>query len=582
MTETIQVHVSIATAAVGLLLWLVGLVVLARRGRRELRTVVTLRALHGVQFFCHSAIWATWALSVPLVARELPLIGCQIVFAYLFDLCMSWTRRRPWVLGFGPIPIVLSTNLFLWFKDDLFGWQLGLIAVVFLSREFLRWERPAGSGRSTHIFNPSAAGLLLASIGLILTQSTGRTWGEEIATTPGIAPHMFDVIFLTGVVLQSFFSVTLMTLTAGISFWVLGTLYFAATGNYFFLHTTIPIAVFLGMTLLLTDPATSPNSRFGKAFFGFGYALGVMGLFVVLGKLGVPQFYDTLIPVPFLNLLVPLVDRHASGLAPYGPMRRAFGAVVDRMGTALDARLPKMRRSPRALNLVHVGIWIVVYLFMRPGLVDHPGARAEQWRAPCAQGQAAACGHLIEVLRVHCELQEGPACQELAEYFGDERRIDFDAGASKTYRRLACKAGQATSCEAPKGVSIDRSRGPACDGGDAQACADSAGQLLTGQLGKVDVAGAIAAYGKACDGGVALACANLGLFALQGHGMPVDKPQGFALHLKACGLGLGVACGRVASLYEHGEGVTADPEQALVYFRKACDLGDRGACRRVP
>ncbi len=59
-------------------------------------------------------------------------------------------------LGFGPLPIVFSTNLFLWFRDDWFYLQFLLVAAGFLGKEFVRWER---EGKSVHIFNPSAFSL---------------------------------------------------------------------------------------------------------------------------------------------------------------------------------------------------------------------------------------------------------------------------------------------------------------------------------------------------------------------------------------------------------------------------------------
>ena len=42
---------------------------------------------------------------------------------------VCWSRRDKWVLGFGPFPIVLSTNLFLWFRDDWFYLQFALVAL---------------------------------------------------------------------------------------------------------------------------------------------------------------------------------------------------------------------------------------------------------------------------------------------------------------------------------------------------------------------------------------------------------------------------------------------------------------------
>ena len=53
------------------------------------------------------------------------------------------------MLGFGPFPILFSTNLFLWFRDDWFYLQFLMIGVGFLGKEFVRWQR---DGRSWALF----------------------------------------------------------------------------------------------------------------------------------------------------------------------------------------------------------------------------------------------------------------------------------------------------------------------------------------------------------------------------------------------------------------------------------------------
>ena len=83
--------------------------------------------------------------------------------------CCRGRGAQPFGVGFGPFPIVFSTNLFLWFKDDWFLFQFLLIAVGFLGKAFVRWER---DGRRVHIFNPSAFALALFSLVLIVTGTT--------------------------------------------------------------------------------------------------------------------------------------------------------------------------------------------------------------------------------------------------------------------------------------------------------------------------------------------------------------------------------------------------------------------------
>ena len=50
-------------------------------------------------------------------------------------------------------------------------------------------------------------------------------------------------------------------------------------GTYLFIDSYIPIAVFLGMHLLFTDPSTSPRTELGRLIFGAIYGLSVIVLY---------------------------------------------------------------------------------------------------------------------------------------------------------------------------------------------------------------------------------------------------------------------------------------------------------------
>ena len=83
-------------------------------------------------------------------------------------------------------------------------------------------------------------------------------------------------------------------MAAVVTMYVFGLVYFAAAGTYYFVDAYIPIAVFLGMHLLFTDPSTAPRSELGRLAFGVVYALGVIALYGALGAYGQPRFYDKL------------------------------------------------------------------------------------------------------------------------------------------------------------------------------------------------------------------------------------------------------------------------------------------------
>ena len=73
--------------------------------------------------------------------------------------------------------------------------ERGFIAVGFLGKAFVRWER---DGRRVHIFNPSAFTLAVFSLALLATNTTGLTWAQEIATTFSLGPRIYTVLFVIG------------------------------------------------------------------------------------------------------------------------------------------------------------------------------------------------------------------------------------------------------------------------------------------------------------------------------------------------------------------------------------------------
>jgi len=105
----------LGTAAV-LLVWGGVLLVSARRKGRRLAFDVVLRKQHYIQACAHLSIFLYWGWYWRTVYESAWLIAAQLLFAYAFDILLSWSRRDTATLGFGPLPIVFSTNLFLWFK----------------------------------------------------------------------------------------------------------------------------------------------------------------------------------------------------------------------------------------------------------------------------------------------------------------------------------------------------------------------------------------------------------------------------------------------------------------------------------
>ena len=547
---------SIAGAAALLLLGVAMLWIRARR--RKLTIEVSVRAQHYLQASMQGIVLLYWGWYWRPVYEAVPLLAAQLAFAYAFDMLLTWFRRDVYTLGFGPFPVIFSINLFLWFKPDWFYLQFLMIAVGFVAKTFIRWTR---DGRECHIFNPSSFPLAIFSLGLILTGTTGWTLGAEIARTQFNPPNIYLLLFLIGLPGQLLFGVTTMTMSAVVTTYLFGLAYFAATGVYFFVDSYIPIAVFLGMHLLFTDPSTSPRTEMGRIIFGILYGIGNVVLYAVLRDRGIPAFYDKLLPVPILNLSVRIIDRAArSGwLRPLDP---------GRVGAAIGSK----RR-----NLGYVTIWTAVFIALSAvhGVGDeHPGHSVPFWQSACQRNAVNACENLATILSTYCGDGSGWACNE--------------AGALRWHRRVkrsdtflddfsrACSFQFAAGCEnlvslQANGTSQPRQAPPVL--------ADFPVVLRTGK-GAIPENTPVDVFNRACNEGWMTACHSLGGIYLQGQGTPRDPLRAHAALEKACSARIGLACSDLGLMYYTGDGIPLDKGKGLEYLKRACDMGLAVACQQ--
>jgi len=415
------------TAAV-LFAWWLALRVGVGRSGRVLTLEVVLKKQHYLQACIQSSLLLYWGWYWPPVYAFLPFILAQLVFAYAFDMLLVWSRRDTYTLGFAPFPVVVSINLFLWFKPDWLYLQFGLVALGLAAKELIRWKR---DGRLVHIFNPSSFPLAVFSIVLLMTGKSDITWGQTIASTQFYPPHIYLVLFLLGMPGQFLFGVATMTMSAVMTTYIFGRLYFAFTGIYFFYDSYIPISVFLGMHLLFNDPATSPRSELGRIIYGSLYGLSAVALYQILGSAGMPTFYDKLLQVPILNLSARAIDRIAGA-----------GFTLGRSWTG------------RQRNLAYMSIWAVLFVFLSvtQGVGDsHPGQWLPFWRKACQDGRAYACPYLADLETTYCDRGSGWACNEagllhiaLSRSGEDLRRLDL-GGAADPLRR-GCEIGFEAAC----------------------------------------------------------------------------------------------------------------------------------------
>ncbi len=416
-------------AAIVLLVWQIALFLRFKGGSVVPSLRIELRPQHYLQALVQIAVFAYWGWYWRPVYDFALLLVAQLAFAYAFDMLLAWSRRASYVLGFGPFPIIFSTNLFLWFRDDWFYLQFLMVAVGFLGKEFVRWNR---EGRRKHIFNPSAFSLGLFSLVLIVTGMSDLTWGQDIASTLTLAPRIYLFLFLLGLVVMYFFSITLVAGTAAAVLFGLSGLYFAWEGVPYFVDSDIPAAVFLGLHLLVTDPSTSPRSLLGKAVFGAGYGVGVFVLYALLGALGAPTYYDKLLAVPLLNLSIQWIDHLFHSIR--------VSSIVGRWRLSWDQR---------RMNLAYMGVWILLFSAMTAmGKTDgkHTGDSLPFWEQACKEDLRNACQQLVRLELTYCGDNSAWACNELGRHYIEGEVIPPDSELALVYFSRACELRFQAGC----------------------------------------------------------------------------------------------------------------------------------------
>ena len=433
MTPRVQANeilfYSFAGAVLFLLTWFVYLFMQCQRSGEERSFELILRQQHYIQAMVQISVYSYWGYFWRPVYDHAWLIVGQILFAYTFDMLLAWSRRQKYTLGFGPFPIILSINLFLWFRDDWFYMQFLMIALGFMGKEYVRWQR---EGRNVHIFNPSAFALGLFSLVLILTNTTHLTWGQEIASTLTLAPNIYTFLFLIGLIVMYFFSITLVAGMAAISLFALSALYNATAGVPYFLDSEIPAAVFLGLHLLVTDPSTSPRTPLGKTLFGILYGFSVFALYTLLGALGAPTFYDKLLAVPILNLSVIAIDNAVRSIKS----RELLNVWNDNWfgGKA---------------NLAHMSVWVFVFLLMSGlGKTDskHTGDSLPFWQEACFSELPNACERLVQLESTYCADNSAWACNELGLQFREGIIVARDNAMARDYFAQSCELKFKAGC----------------------------------------------------------------------------------------------------------------------------------------
>ena len=215
-------------------------------------------------------------------------IAFQVLYAYAIDALLEWRRYGRLQFTLAPLPLVLSTNLFVQFHP-VSNLQLVIVALAVCSKELFRW-------RGRHVFNPSAIAITL--VGIVQMIFFPSMHGD-ISANFEFAPLMPVLILLLALVVQSRVPVALISISA-------------ATVMMLLRFNVVWPANLLVFTLLATDPATSPRSAVGRVMFGATIGALFAAFTISLNHGGVTDFYGKVACVPVANLLVPFIDRIAS------------------------------------------------------------------------------------------------------------------------------------------------------------------------------------------------------------------------------------------------------------------------------
>ena len=291
------------------------------RTKDKCRIELDVRKTHFVQAIAQGSIYFYVGYYYSGVAQWAPFIIYQLIAAFVFDFLLSVYRHNRYKLGFSILPIVLSINLFMWFKPEYFAGQVAMIFAAILGKAYVVRKV---EGRPVHVFNPSALPMAVTAVLVVLVFNSEHMFNTNNVVTSYLLPPHFQLFV---------FSVGLLShLAAGVSFISLGAVATLFLVDFLFtafvgmppMGDIVQPSVFVGITLLVTDPVTSPKTRTGQLAYGCLYGVGIVTGYVLLNHFGYPLYYDKILPVPILNYLAPYIDRVRFPL--WGPMKSRLWA----------------------------------------------------------------------------------------------------------------------------------------------------------------------------------------------------------------------------------------------------------------
>lgn len=354
---------------------IVSLVMRRKGGASTWKVDYEARPHHFVQALAQMSIYFYWAHFNALVVTYAPYILFQLVFATWLQQLVAVAVGRKFRVGFSSFPIVLSINLFIWARPDSFYFQLLMVGAAVLSKAFLV-KRTDGR----HVFNPSALVMAIAALCVLTFDLGAQFLTHDIVMSYMAVPHFYEFVFLVGCASHCVGRVAFISFGAVVALVAYDRVFVLLT-SWAPMESMVHQSVFIGLTLLVTDPMTSPRSRLGQFLYGLLYGFGIGAVHAVTVALGKPRYYDKVLVVPLLNLIAPWLDKLDS------PRWLEKGRWLSRSwapslvyGTVLVLLLPTIEsnfyRDTYARGMVEF-----------PPVVDRRILRALdlRWRAQCSQ-----------------------------------------------------------------------------------------------------------------------------------------------------------------------------------------------------
>jgi|SRR5579862_7744680 len=309
-----------------LILFIVTLLALAAfrlmRGPNTFAIVPEFRRAVLVQALVQASVYCYWCIGDPMAREHLPFLFFQLCFAPIFYClsCLLFGKAcRP---GFWLLAVVFSINFFIWFRPQFFWGQLALVMTAIWGKMFLTWER---DGIRRHIFNPSGLVLSAGAVAIMVFSLGHDVLGNELVTSFFLLPRFGLFLFAVGCVTQWLPGAYPLPLGA-VAFLIAASVLSETLAGRPLMVLTSHSSIFLGITLLITDPATTPRSPQARLAFGAAYGLSIAVAFAILAFFRQPSFYDKVLFVPVLNALAPWFERH-------------FGEPVEDRGWSKSSRV---------------------------------------------------------------------------------------------------------------------------------------------------------------------------------------------------------------------------------------------------